>query len=82
MIFNTTAKDLNLNSGAISQSIAKAAGPTIQAEVLQQCPNGLHTGQNVVSSRGNLNCQQIFHAVLIHWDGGSGQAQQVMIVDI
>ena len=79
MIFNTTAKDLNLHSGAISKSIAAAAGPGVQNEVSQACPNGLHSGQHVVSSGGNLRCTQIFHAVLCNWDGGNGGAQQVRL---
>ena len=82
MIFNTTAGDLQLNSGAVSKSIYQAAGPVIQAEVLQQCPRGLKVGRMVVSSGGALNCSHIYHTVLCNWDGGAGQAQQVIALEM
>ena len=79
MIFNTTAQDLNLNSGAISKSILRAAGPVIQLEVAQYSLQRLYAGQHVITSGGNLSCQLIFHAALQSWDQGKGQAQQVKI---
>ena len=79
MIFNTTAQDLNLNSGAISKSILRAAGPVIQLEVAQYSLQRLYAGQHVTTSGGNLSCQLIFHAALQSWDQGKGQAQQVNV---
>ena len=59
------------------KSIVTAAGNGIQMEVSQKCPNGLQTGQHVISSGGNLSCSEIFHAVLCNWDNGQGSAQKV-----
>ena len=77
MIFNSTSQDINLNSGAISKSILKAAGAIIQMEVAQYSLQRLHAGQHVTTSGGNLSCQLIFHAALQSWDQGKGQAEQV-----
>ena len=77
MVCNTTAKDLNLNSGAVSKSIVEVAGQAIQKEVSEQCPYGLRVGEHVTTSAGNMKCRCIFHAVLDKWDGDNGTAQEV-----
>ena len=77
MIFNTASKDLDLSAGAVSNSILKAAGPTIQAEVSEECRNGLQEGEHVISSGGDLSIQTIFHAALCSWDKGQGPAIEV-----
>ena len=77
MIFNTTADNLNLNTGAASSAILKSAGSGIQDEVNQKCSNGLQEGEYVTSSGGTLNVKMIFHAVLCKWDQGKGKAKQV-----
>ena len=79
MIMNTCSADLDLSMGAVSKSILQGAGRAIQDEVLQFSPGGLQAGQAVVSSGGNLNCQQIIHAVLSKWDSGNGPALQVLV---
>ena len=82
MVCNTTAKDLNLNSGAVSKSILEVAGQTIQKEVSEQCPYGLRVGEHVISSAGNMKCRRIFHVVLDAWDGDNGTAREVRKVSI
>ena len=77
MVCNTTAKDLNLNSGAVSRSIVEVAGQTIQKEVSEQCPCGLRVGEHITTSAGNMKCRRIFHAVLGALDGDNGNAQEV-----
>ena len=77
MVCNTTAKDLNLNSGAVSKSIVEVAGQAIQKEVSEQCQFGLQVGEHVTTSAGNIKCRRIFHAVLDKWDGDNGTAQEV-----
>ena len=79
MIFNTTANNLNLDTGAISSAILKSAGSGIQDEVNQKCSNGLQDGEYVTSSGGNLNVNMIFHAALCKWEEGKGKAKQVNI---
>ena len=77
MIFNTAAKDLDLSSGAVSNSILKAAGSTIQDEVSEKCSGGLQEGEHVTSSGGNIGIQMIFHAALCDWSKGKGPAIEV-----
>ena len=78
MLFNSTSKNLDLNTGAVSRSIMQAAGDIIQREISDAKPNGLQVGEYVTSSGGNLKmCKMIVHASLCGWDGGKGPAQQV-----
>ena len=77
MLFNSTARDLDLDTGAVSCAILNASGPGIQTEVNQKCPDGLQEGEYVTSTGGNLNVKMIFHAFLSRWDNGKGKAEQV-----
>ena len=78
MLFNSTRRNLDLDTGAVSRSILQAAGDTIQREVSDVKPNGLEFGEFVTSSGGNLNfCKMIIHASLCEWDDGKGQAKEV-----
>ena len=77
LLLNTTSRCLQLNAGAVSGTILKAAGSGIQDEVNKKCPNGLQDGEHVTSSGGNLNVKLIVHAVLCNWNGSTDVAKKV-----
>ena len=77
ILLNTTSRSLHLSSGAVSGTIFKAAGSSIQDEVNFKCPNGLQDGEHVTSSGGNLNVKIIIHAVLCNWNRGKDIAEKV-----
>ena len=77
VLLNTTSRSLQLNAGAVSGTILKAAGSSIQGEVNKKCPSGLKDGEHVTSSGGNLNVKLIVHAVLCNWNGGADVAKKV-----
>ena len=77
VIVNTTAKGFNLNCGAVSAAIAKAAGPSLQDEVNKAAPGGVAPGQIIVTSGGNLRCCYVYHGALETWDGPTGNAPKV-----
>lgn len=77
VIVNTISKDLNLNSGPVSAAIAKAGGPSLQAEILASAPNGTPPGKIIVTSGGRLQCTHVYHGVLVAWDRPNGRAQMV-----
>ncbi|XP_067656555.1 protein mono-ADP-ribosyltransferase PARP14-like isoform X2 [Haliotis asinina] len=62
-LINSTSNNLHLNNGAVSRSILKAAGKTIQQELLDRYPQGIQTGDVAVSSGGNLGCR-VYHVCL------------------
>ena len=79
VIVNTTAKDFQLNSGAVSAAINKAGGPTLQQEINASTPNVVPPGEIIVTSGGNLRCGSVYHGALVKWDGHNGQAPKVRI---
>ena len=78
VIVNNTSKKLNLLYGAVSASILKAGGASVQQELKQNYPNGLKDDEIGVSSGGNMNCRYILHGCLVAWDGGK-EAQSVIV---
>ncbi|XP_062593153.1 protein mono-ADP-ribosyltransferase PARP14-like, partial [Saccostrea cucullata] len=56
VIVNTASKDLRLNYGAVSASISKAGGDSIQQECLNKYPDGINPGEIAVTGGGNLAC--------------------------
>ncbi|XP_056006116.1 protein mono-ADP-ribosyltransferase PARP14-like isoform X2 [Ostrea edulis] len=77
VIVNTTSKDLKLGNGAVSASLLKAGGRTLQQECDQNYPNGIQHGEIAVTSGGNLSCQFICHGSLPGWDQ-QGQALKIL----
>ncbi|XP_046558431.1 LOW QUALITY PROTEIN: protein mono-ADP-ribosyltransferase PARP14-like [Haliotis rubra] len=63
VVVNSANNSLDLSNGAVSKSILKAAGNTIQQELLAKYPQGIQTGDVAVSSGGNLGCR-VYHVCL------------------
>ena len=75
MYVNTTNTKLDLTQGAVAQTLAKAAGPSLQAECTRKAPVSL--GNIAVTRAGNLPSQYILHVVAPSYDGPGGQAEKV-----
>ncbi|CAI9716700.1 protein mono-ADP-ribosyltransferase PARP14-like isoform X1 [Octopus vulgaris] len=68
VIVNSTNKNLELDSGAISKYILFAAGPQIQDECSQKYPQGISTSEIAITKGYNLKCKNVFHLALPPWD--------------
>ncbi|XP_025094164.1 poly [ADP-ribose] polymerase 14-like [Pomacea canaliculata] len=67
VIVNSAAASLSLNKGAISSSIATAAGPDLQKECHLKYPKGIAEGDMACTGGHNLACKTILHLALSHW---------------
>ena len=59
---NTTNRDLNLSSGAVSVALLKAGGRQLQEECTKKAP--INTGDVAVTGPGSLPCRYVFHTVV------------------
>ncbi|KAL5022626.1 hypothetical protein ScPMuIL_001781 [Solemya velum] len=73
VIVNTVGQDLKLDRGAVSQSILRVGGPTLQTDCAKSYPHGISMGGIAVSRGGNLNCRYVYHCALMGWNGGDGE---------
>ncbi|OWF50082.1 Poly [ADP-ribose] polymerase 14 [Mizuhopecten yessoensis] len=64
VIVNTTSCDLQLQAGAVSSSILRAAGQSIQDECHVGYPAGIQYGNVATTTGGQLACKHIFHGAL------------------
>ena len=80
MIVNSTDKSLDLSLGAISRSILRAAGDSIQTECRVNHRNGIQPGEVVITKGGSLKCIQVYHGAIKRWDNGKGDALDVSFV--
>ncbi|CAG2243958.1 unnamed protein product [Mytilus edulis] len=71
VIVNTTSTSLQLNQGAVSQSLLKMGGPGIQAECSQKYSSGIQPGQVAETSGGKLECKMICHGALPGYNGAA-----------
>jgi O-acetyl-ADP-ribose deacetylase (regulator of RNase III) len=70
---NVVGKDLNLNHGAITSAILRAAGSGIEKECQTNAPNGVGYGDIVSTSGGNITCKAIYHGAVPEWSSGNGE---------
>ena len=71
VLVNTTNNQLNLSSGAVSQALLKAGGPSLQDECNKKAP--VKTGGMAVTSAGSIPCKYIFHIVIPSYDGAASE---------
>ena len=67
VIVNSTTTSLLLKIGALSSSIVKAGGDTLQEECKKVAPKGIKPGEVVVTSGGQLPCQFVVHGAACSW---------------
>uniref|UniRef100_A0ABM0M7L8 Poly [ADP-ribose] polymerase 14-like n=1 Tax=Saccoglossus kowalevskii TaxID=10224 RepID=A0ABM0M7L8_SACKO len=80
VIVNTTQPTFNLNTGAVSKSILQAAGTQLQQEINNKKTSGVSTneGDGIVTSGGNMQCNNIYHVLCCGWDSNGSKASQVL----
>ncbi|VDI82837.1 Ca-activated chloride channel homolog [Mytilus galloprovincialis] len=71
VIVNTTSTSLQLNQGAMSQSLLKMGGQGIQGECSQKYPNGIQPGEMAETTGGKLECKMIYHGALPGYNGST-----------
>ncbi len=66
--------------GGVDGAIHRAGGPDILEECTRKYPNGIDTGQAVVTGGGNLPARFVIHAVGPVWRGGKkGEAERLAV---
>ncbi|CAH1257858.1 PARP14 [Branchiostoma lanceolatum] len=82
VLVNTTAGNLELNTGAVSKAILQLAGSNLQTLVNKAKQSAgitsLPDGQILVTGSADLPCKQVIHCVLCSWDGGQGNSEKVL----
>ncbi|XP_030613963.1 protein mono-ADP-ribosyltransferase PARP14-like [Archocentrus centrarchus] len=77
VLVSMISSDLDLNKGAVSKGILRAAGPKLQQLINAQGANG-NVGEVIVTEGCNLNSKKVFHAIAPHWDNGQGTAEKCL----
>ncbi|XP_030614073.1 protein mono-ADP-ribosyltransferase PARP14-like [Archocentrus centrarchus] len=77
VLVSMISSDLDLNKGAVSKGILRAAGPKLQQLINAQGANG-NVGEVIVTEGCNLNSKKVFHAIAPHWDNGHGTAEKCL----
>ncbi|XP_078579858.1 protein mono-ADP-ribosyltransferase PARP14-like [Branchiostoma floridae x Branchiostoma japonicum] len=82
VLVNTTAGNLDLNTGAVSRAILELAGRNLQTLVNKAKQragiSSLPDGQILVTDSADLPCKQVIHCVVCSWDGGHGNSEKVL----
>lgn len=80
VIVSTISETMNLDLGAVSRALLRAAGKGLQAAVLKEARlarlDQLDPGSLLVTDGFKLRCQKVFHAVCPQWSA-SYQAEKV-----
>lgn len=66
-IVNTTSLHLDLDSGKVSRSILRKAGPGIQDQLRNYHPKGMTRGEVAVTRGFSLDCRFVYHGALDYW---------------
>ena len=78
-IVNSTNRQLQLERGYVSKALLDIGGQTLQNECQQKAPQGVRSGEVVVTSGGKLNCKFVIHGACCRWDGRSGGSEKVVL---
>ena len=73
---NTTNRDLNLSSGAVSLALLKAGGQQLQMECTKKAP--ISTGDVAVTGPGAISCRYIFHTVIPSYNGKGAEKVRML----
>ena len=76
---NTAHKRLDLNLGAVAQSLLRSGGPALQAECNQYIAQhgSVPVWGYATTGGGNLRCKHVIHGVGTDYDGPGGSAEKV-----
>uniref|UniRef100_L7N1F5 Poly [ADP-ribose] polymerase n=1 Tax=Myotis lucifugus TaxID=59463 RepID=L7N1F5_MYOLU len=79
VVVNSIPRDLNLNSGPLSQALLAKAGPNLQKE-LNAAGQGIAVGVGTIlqTTGCNLQCNQVLHVVAPKWKNGDTSSHKIM----
>lgn len=76
-IVSSSGCDLQLNRGSISGALLRSGGRTLLDECSSKAPSGIHLGEVVVTSGGQLQCKFVIHGACCSWADGPDNCKQV-----
>uniref|UniRef100_G1Q873 Poly [ADP-ribose] polymerase n=1 Tax=Myotis lucifugus TaxID=59463 RepID=G1Q873_MYOLU len=79
VVINSIPRDLNLNSGPLSQALLAKAGPNLQKE-LNAAGQGIAVDMGTIlqTTGCNLQCNQVLHVVAPNWNNGDTSSLKIM----
>nr|KAG5706732.1 hypothetical protein BaRGS_007235 [Batillaria attramentaria] len=81
VIVNTTSTDLDLAKGAVSSSILKAGGSSLQEECQHKYPVGIKPGEIAHTKGHGLACKEVYHIALEAWSSGAEKTLSAVILE-
>lgn len=70
--------DLKLSLGAISKALLQKAGPQLERLLEKETKGKQPQNGQIYETKGcNLDCNEVYHAIVPHWQAGSGNAEKV-----
>jgi len=71
-----------MGGGGVDGAIHRAGGPAILSECMEvrktMYPDGLPTGEAVITSGGSLKARHVIHAVGPVWRGGGSEEERLL----
>ncbi|KAK7108899.1 hypothetical protein V1264_016555 [Littorina saxatilis] len=68
-VVNSASHELDLTKGAVAASILEGAGQEIEDECKTKRPDGIETGEIVLTKGYQLPCKEVLHTALDPWQG-------------
>ncbi|KAK6168972.1 hypothetical protein SNE40_020113 [Patella caerulea] len=78
VVVNCTSPELDLKSGAVSRSVLKDAGNSVQDECDKKYSGGISPGDVASTSAGKLSCSKIYHGCLLSYRKDKREAEKIM----
>ncbi|XP_078259602.1 protein mono-ADP-ribosyltransferase PARP14-like isoform X2 [Rhinoraja longicauda] len=79
VIVNVIGSDLNLSLGAISKALLQKAGPQLKRLLEKESLGKPPYNGRIYETKGcNLDCEEVYHAVVPYWRAGTGNAEKVL----
>ncbi|XP_051868998.1 protein mono-ADP-ribosyltransferase PARP14-like isoform X2 [Pristis pectinata] len=79
VIVNVIGMDLKLSSGAVSKAILEKAGPELEQLLQNERRRKEPLMGNIYETKGcNLDCNEVYHAIVPQWESGNSNAAKVL----
>lgn len=80
VIVNSTSNGLDLKNGAVSSSILKVGGSSLQDECKTRYPSGIKTEDIAFTNGCGLDCKEVFHLALCNWSNPNAEQLLGLVV--
>ncbi|XP_032880484.1 protein mono-ADP-ribosyltransferase PARP14 [Amblyraja radiata] len=79
VIVNVIGMDLKLSLGAISKALLQKAGPQLERLLEKETKGKQPQNGQIYETKGcNLDCNEVYHAIVPYWQAGTGNTEKVL----